>query len=176
MEDAGATWKVERRCQPTMAPLPEHAETRPHFPHIDRNSRCFGLLSSSDQPSARDDRVKHAVFFVGNLCADVDDGRLTDFVSQRVDELGVDVTVFNTKVFPKESFSSARITVNEDAAGALWDRSFWPRAVYARRWKFAADRENVQPDTEIAGGQSAAEPSIESKACDVQSSQAKEKS
>ena len=80
--------------------------------------------------------MKRTVFFVGNLCADAEDGQLGNFVTSRAKELDVDVTIFNTKVFPKGTHPSGRITVNADAASAVSVRSFSPRGVYIRPWKF----------------------------------------
>ena len=64
-------------------------------------------------------------------------------------DVGVPVTVFNSKLFRKEDGRcSGRVTVDEGAATAVGDRTFWPRAVYVRPWKF--DQRIPQPAAEQA--------------------------
>ena len=115
-----------------------------------KDSSYCSLLSSSDLQDEH--QVKKAVFFIGHLRADAADGSLEDYVAERSEDVGVPVTVFNSKLFrkPDTNWCSGRITVNQDVAAVVGDRTFWPRTVYVRPWKFADDGER---SSSPAGGQ-----------------------
>ena len=57
--------------------------------------------------------------------------------------------VFNGKVFPPQTDTGtycARITVDEESAEALAERSFWPSPLYVRPWKFNRKQQRGRPD------------------------------
>ena len=75
---------------------------------------------------------------------------LTTYVTERSKNIGVRCPeVFNGKVFPPQTDTGtycARITVDEESAEALADRSFWPRPLYVRPWKFNRKQQRGRPD------------------------------
>ena len=97
--------------------------------------------------------MKKAVFFVGHLRGNAAESSLEDCISKRAKDVGVSVTVFNSKLFPKpeSGWCSGRITVNQGAAAAVGDWTFWPRSVYVRPWKFPED--GAQVSGSLAGSQ-----------------------
>ena len=126
------------------------ATTTPRFQHPTcENASYCNLLSSPDLERKTSTNIKRAVFFFGNLRRDTPDNGLADFVTARANDIGVPVTVFNSKLFRKDDGRcSGRVTVDVDAATTVGDRSFWPKVVYVGPWKF--DQHISQPAAEQA--------------------------
>ena len=104
------------------------------------SSKLWSLVTTVPPTKA----VKRSVLWIGNLCDDVTDDKLTDYIVSRAEEVGLDsLTIFNMKIFTKpEKKGGARITINAAAKSMLLTRSFWPRPVYARPFKFRDDEKS----------------------------------
>lgn len=85
---------------------------------------------------------KKAVLYLGNVSQETTAENISKFVAKRCESLGVHTPqIFNCRVFPNKDSShgatvSARITIPASAASVLKNRTFWPRPIYARSWKF----------------------------------------
>ena len=61
---------------------------------------------------------------------------LVQYITQRAQDVGSKVIVFNSRLFQKRRSSAASNTINAVAAAFVGKAIFWPRPVYVRRWKF----------------------------------------
>ena len=81
--------------------------------------------------------VKRGVIWIGNLRPEISEESLNAFLSSRASACGLDIEIFNTKLFCKPSHATgARVTVNRAVVSTLTTPSFFPRPVYARQWVF----------------------------------------
>ena len=118
-----------------------------------KNPARFPTPASEDLLSLvsdRKDQTERVVLYVGNLKVGTTFESLTTYVTERSKNIGVRCPeVFNGKVFPPQTDTGtycARITVDEESAEALADRSFWPRPLYVRPWKFNRKQQRGRPD------------------------------
>ena len=87
---------------------------------------------------------KKSVFFVGNLLPEMQSEQLKLFIERRAADIDHPVSVFEVKIFPKESSSSARITINASSAKLVNSRRFWPAPLYSRCWNFDKYRSETE--------------------------------
>ena len=118
-----------------------------------KNPARFPTPASEDllsRVSDRKDQTERVVLYVGNLKVGTTFESLTTYVTERSKNIGVRCPeVFNGKVFQPQTDNGtycARITVDEESAEALADRSFWPRPLYVRPWKFNRKQQRGRPD------------------------------
>ena len=108
---------------------------------------CATPISSSDWSIITESEPKATrlrALYVGNLRADMCEGNLVKFVTNRCISAGIsDVVVASCSTLQKSarSFHGAHLVVGEHLADTLLDKSFWPRPVYSRNWKFKAKQE-----------------------------------
>ena len=137
----GTEWKAVSRERPKTRKI----KTQAKFP-TPASEDLLSLVSD------RKDQRERVVLYIGNLKAGTTFDNLSTYATERSKSIGVRCPqIFNGKVFQPQTGTGAcgaRITVDEESAEALADRSFWPRPLYVRRWKFAigSKQERGQPD------------------------------
>ena len=81
--------------------------------------------------------------FVGNLKPDITEDSLKKYLDIRAARIGLRLVVHRCRLFPKESSTSARVTVNQAATGTLLTKEFWHRPLYGRKWDYD---QYIKPD------------------------------
>ena len=122
------------RCESSGPRNPTQANSSKRLRPVTSSNTDYWGLVSAEEPRER--AVKKAVFYLGNLRQDASEESLLQYITQRAQDVGSKVSVFNSRLFQKEGSSAARITINANAAAFVGKANFWPRPVYVRRWKF----------------------------------------
>ena len=90
-------------------------------------------------------RYKKTALYVGNLREDVLAENIANWVMQRSHHADLDVTVTSCSLVdksPNSKLRGAHLIISGKDSQSLMKRSFWPKPVYARRWKF---RDSMSP-------------------------------
>ena len=81
--------------------------------------------------------AKKAVLYFGNLGNQCTEERLREFVQHRVAAVGTSVDVHDCSMHESATGNiSGRLTVDAATVSTITAANFWPRALYARQWRF----------------------------------------
>lgn len=111
------------------------SRARKTFPPLDDDS---WQLVTSKRPEKFAGVQKRALY-LGNLRSGQTDEDIRNFITHRATTVGVDVTLVKCSLLElsgDEFRSAAHIVVDKDSEKVLRNRSFWPKPVYCRPWKF----------------------------------------
>ena len=119
-----------------------------------RNSRDMPPLSEDlewqhvtrSKPEPRHN-IKLKALYLGNIRPDTSGQRIASYVRQRFKEVsdGEEIIIGDCTMLekpPGSEFAGAHLTVQSKSEHLLRQRKFWPRPVYARRWKFKSTPQN----------------------------------
>ena len=91
-------------------------------------------------------RKKRVVVVIGNLSAQCNDQRLSEFITTRSTAVHQTVAVHDCTVREnKKGMMTGRVTVDADALPTVTSVNFWPRPLYAREWTFHEKRHGPVP-------------------------------
>ena len=110
-------------------------DTSIHVPTDDED--LWQLVTNEKPPPHRTEKRKD--LFIGNLTPGTTDEKLAEYIQRRAKKAKRDVTLHFVTVAPEDESHEllrARASVNESEADLLLSRSFWPRGIYARPWRF----------------------------------------